>query len=191
MTLGREAVAGRASESSPMQFAAQLFGSLDELDSRYRSEPRGASGAQEILEDYLREVEAAADSELLTSILLLDETGRHLVHGAAPSLPQAYCEAIDGIEIGPEVGSCGTAAFVGHSIYVTDIASDPLWVNFRDLALEHGLRACWSTPIFDDAGKLLGTFAIYYRTPRAPHPEEIEAINALSQRVARVVSTHR
>ena len=190
MTLGREAVAGRATESLPMQFAAQLFGSLDELDSRYRSEPRSASGAQGILEDYLREVEAAADSELLTSILLLDETGRHLVHGAAPSLPQAYCEAIDGIEIGPEVGSCGTAAFVGHSIYVTDIASDPLWANFRDLALEHGLRACWSTPIFDQSSKLIGTFAIYYRTPRAPHPEEVQAINELSARVARAVEAH-
>ena len=148
-----------------MTFSAQLDRSLDQLDRRF--------------------------AELLTSILLLDEDGEHLRHGAAPSLPAAYCEAIDGIAIGPEVGSCGTAAFVGHSIYVTDIASDPLWANFRDLALSHGLRACWSTPIQADDGKLLGTFAVYYRTPRAPHAEEVEAINGISNRVAQAVATCR
>jgi GAF domain-containing protein len=174
-----------------MQFAAQLFGSLDELDSRFESEPRRDGDRQAILDEYLRQVEAAAGGELLTSILLLDESGRRLSHGAAPNLPQSYCEAIDGTEIGPEAGSCGTAAFVGHSIYVTDIATDPLWANYRHLALPHGLRACWSTPIFDEAGKLLGTFAIYYRTPRAPHPDEVEAINALSKRVARAVGAQR
>jgi len=174
-----------------MQFAAQLFGSLDELDSRFESEPRGDGTPQAILDEYLRHVEAAAGGELLTSILLLDESGRRLSHGAAPNLPQSYCEAIDGTEIGPEAGSCGTAAFVGHSIYVTDIATDPLWANFRHLALPHGLRACWSTPIFTEAGTLLGTFAIYYRTPRAPHPDEVEAINALAKRVARAVGAQR
>lgn len=174
-----------------MQFAAQLFGSLDELDSRFESEKPASGNSEAILDEYLRQVEAAADGELLTSILLLDESGMRLSHGAAPNLPQSYCEAIDGTEIGPEAGSCGTAGFVGHSIYVTDIATDPLWANFRHLALPHGLRACWSTPIFDEAGKLLGTFATYYRTPRAPRPEEVEAINALSKRVARVVSAHR
>jgi GAF domain-containing protein len=174
-----------------MQFAAQLLGSLDELDSRFESQPHDAGNTQAILDEYLRQVEAAADGELLTSILLLDESGRCLSHGAAPNLPQSYREAIDGTEIGPEAGSCGTAAFVGHSIYVTDIASDPLWANFRHLALPHGLRACWSTPIFDEGGGLLGTFATYYRTRRAPRPEEIEAISALSKRVARVVSAHR
>jgi GAF domain-containing protein len=191
MALRREAVGGHVLESSHMPFAAQLLSSFDELDSRNRAEPRTGGGAEPILDEYLRKVEAAADAELLTSILLLDESGRRLVHGAAPSLPKAYCEAIDGVEIGPAVGSCGTAAFVGHSIYVTDIASDPLWASFRDVALEHGLRACWSTPIFDESAKLIGTFAIYYRTPRAPQPEEIEAINRLSERVARVVRTHR
>ena len=136
-------------------------------------------------------MESASDGEILTSILLLDESGRHLLHGAAPSLPLAYCEAIDGIEIGPEVGSCGTAAFVGHSIYVTDIANDPLWAEFSELAGSHGLRACWSTPIFDVGGKLLGTFAIYYKTPRAPYSSEVEAINAISHRVAQAVLAYR
>lgn len=172
-----------------MSFAAQLHRSLDLLDERFVARPE--ANREAMLDEYLREVEAASDTELLTSILLLDDTGRHLVHGAAPNLPDDYCEAIDGIEIGPEVGSCGTAAFVGHSIYVTDIATDPLWANFRDLALAHGLRACWSTPIFDEAGKLLGTFAIYYRTPRAPHSDDVEAINGISHRVAQAVQAHR
>jgi GAF domain-containing protein len=74
---------------------------------------------------------------------------------------------------------------------VTDIAGDPLWKNFRDIALAHGLKACWSTPIHGDDGEVLGTFAIYYRTPRAPRPEEIEAIDAINRRVAQAVRTYR
>jgi GAF domain-containing protein len=174
-----------------MAFAAQLHRSLDELDRRFSTQPSRASDMESVLSEYLREVEASSDSELLTSILLIDESGEHLLHGAAPSLPADYCDAIDGIAIGPQVGSCGTAAFVGHSIYVTDIATDPLWADFRDLALAHGLRACWSTPIFDEAGKMLGTFATYYRTPRAPLGDEIAAINAISLRVARAVNASR
>lgn len=174
-----------------MAFATQLDQSLDLLDRRFADQPRSATSVEAILGEYLREVEAASDSELLTSILLLDESGKHLVHGAAPSLPAGYCAAIDGIEIGAAVGSCGTAAFLGHAIYVTDIASDPLWADFRDLALSHGLRACWSTPFQDGDGKLLGTFAIYYRTPRAPQPEEVEAISAISNRVALAVIAYR
>lgn len=168
-----------------------MYRSLDQLDRRFEAKPRNAENASAILDEYLREVESASDGEILTSILLLDESGSRLLHGAAPSLPDAYCEAIDGIEIGPEVGSCGTAAFVGHSIYVTDIASDPLWADFSELALSHGLRACWSTPIFDGDGKLLGTFAIYYKTPRAPYTSEVEAINGISHRVAQAVLAYR
>jgi GAF domain-containing protein len=174
-----------------MSFAEQLYRSLDDLDQRFEASPRGEGDLETILAEYLREVEAASDAELLTSILLLDESGEHLLHGAAPSLPKPYCDAIHGIAIGPEVGSCGTAAFVGHSIYVTDIASDPLWANFRELALAHDLRACWSTPIFNKANDLIGTFAIYYREPRAPLAEELEAIKAISHRVAHAVEAHR
>jgi GAF domain-containing protein len=174
-----------------MPFAAQLYRSLDQLDRRFDGKPRNSENAAALLDQYLREVESASEGEILTSILLLDESGRRLVHGAAPSLPQSYCDAIDGTEIGPEAGSCGTAAFVGHSIYVTDISTDPLWKDFRDLALPHGLRACWSTPIFDQSDRLLGTFAIYCRTPRAPYTSEVEAINGISHRVARAVLAFR
>ncbi len=111
------------------------------------------------------------------SVLLLDATGRRLVHGAAPGLPPAYRHAIDGLEIGPEVGSCGAAAWSGETVIVADIASDPRWAAYRDLALAHGLRACWSTPIRDRrSGRVLGTFAVYSRTPRAPRAEELTLI---------------
>lgn len=174
-----------------MAFAARLHQSLDELDHRFELEAGGSADIEATLSEYLRQVEAASDSELLTSILLLDESGEHLLHGAAPSLPKAYCDAIHGIAIGPCVGSCGTAAFAGHSIFVTDVETDPLWADFRDLALGHDLRACWSTPIFDEAGKMLGTFAIYYPVARAPLEDEIRAIHAISLRVARAVTSAR
>jgi PAS domain-containing protein len=127
----------------------------------------------------------------MTSILLLDASGKHLRHGAAPSLPSAYNEAIDGIEIGPAVGSCGTAAFVGHAIYVTDIERDPLWADFRALAIQHGLRACWSTPFFAPDSTVLGTLAVYYREPRAPTEWEKEVVRHLANSVAVLVGNAR
>ncbi len=105
------------------------------------------------------------------SVLLLDEGGASLRHGAGPSLPETFIRGIDGIAIGPSRGSCGTAAFTGQQVIVTDIASHPFWDDFRDLALAHGLRACWSNPIISAAGKVLGTFAVYYETPRQPADE--------------------
>jgi PAS domain S-box-containing protein len=108
----------------------------------------------------------------LSSILLLDRNANRLRHGAAPSLPIPYREAIDGLVIGPGVGSCGTAAYLAEPVIVPDIATDPLWADYRGLALAHGLRACWSTPILSSARRVLGTFAIYYRAPRSPTPQE-------------------
>ncbi len=102
---------------------------------------------------------------MLCSVLLLDTDGLHLGHGAAPSLPEEYVRAIDGVAIGESVGSCGTAAYRRAQVFVEDIATDPLWSDYRDLALRHGLRACWSTPICDSRSRVLGTFAVYYRQP--------------------------
>ncbi len=115
----------------------------------------------DVLDFILREIE---DQEPQTqcSVLLLDESGQHLRHGAAPSLPREYCQAVDGVAIGPAVGSCGTAAFLGENVFVADIASDPLWENYKELALKHDLAACWSSPIMSTAGKVLGTFAVYW-----------------------------
>jgi len=113
---------------------------------------------------------------LLCSVLLLDPDGVTLRSGAAPSLPPEYCQAIAGARIGPSVGSCGTAAYRKQPVVVSDIASDPLWTEYRQLALPHGLRACWSTPIMTQDGTTLGTFAVYYRQPRSPDAQHLRII---------------
>jgi PAS domain S-box-containing protein len=135
---------------------------------------RGDSLA-EILVTLCRLVEQQA-SGVLASILLMDSNGNQLSHGGAPSLPKAYNDAVNGIVIGPSVGSCGTAAFLRKQVIVSDIATDPLWSEFREIALAHSLRACWSTPIFSAEGKVIGTFAMYYREPRSPSPRDQEII---------------
>src|SRR5437762_7044445 len=111
----------------------------------------------------------------------MDANGKQLRHGAAPHLPKTYTEAIDGAFIGPAVGSCGTAAYRAEQVIVSDIAVDPLWAAFRDLALRHSLCACWSTPIFSSEGKVIGTFAMYYRKPRTPTAREQETIKHITQ----------
>jgi PAS domain S-box-containing protein len=115
--------------------------------------------------------------DMLCSVLLLDDDGVTLRHCASPSLPAAYSLAIDGAQIGPTVGSCGTAAYLKRQIIVSDIAIDPLWIDYRRLALPHGLRACWSTPIASADGKVLGTFAVYYREPRSPEAHHLQMIS--------------
>jgi len=116
----------------------------------------------------------------LCSILLLDDDDIHLRHGAAPSLPDAYNQAIDGVAVGPAVGSCGTAAYTGRQVIVADIARDPLWAEYRDIALGHGLAACWATPIYSAMGDVLGTFAIYSRKPYQPTPFDLQATSRAS-----------
>jgi len=138
----------------------------------------------------------------ICSILLLDQVGGRLRFGAGQALPHAYSAAIDGIEIGPEVGSCGTAAFRGETVIVRDIASDPLWRNFRGLALQHGLASCWSVPIFRSgaeagggASGVLGTFALYQRQVGAPPAGAAEAMSAATHlaglAIERVAAVHR
>jgi diguanylate cyclase (GGDEF)-like protein/PAS domain S-box-containing protein len=113
------------------------------------------------------------------SLLLLTPDGGHVQHGAAPSLPEAFASSIDGLAIGESHGSCGTAAAIGQQVIVGDIETHPFWENYRHLALPHGLRACWSTPVLSSSGDVLGTFAVYYRTPREPSQAELRSINAM------------
>lgn len=110
------------------------------------------------------------------SVLLLDSDGESLVHGAAPSLPEDYNGHIDGLKIGPNVGSCGTAAYRSERVVVEDTQSDPLWSDYRELAVRFGLSACWSQPITSGSGQLLGTFAMYYAEAKGPSDAEIEVI---------------
>jgi hypothetical protein len=145
----------------------------------------GDSPLEQTLSELIRIVEGNSSTGVLGSILLLD--GKHLRHGAAPSLPAAYCEAIDGTEIGACVGSCGTAAFLGAAVYVSDIATDHLWADFKDLALGHGLRACWSIPILTHGGKVLGTFAMYHREPREPTFRDLLLFDLIIKTAALVI----
>lgn len=137
---------------------------------------------------YLIEQQAVG---MLCSFLLLDDDGITLRHGAAPSLPAPYNRAIDGLTIGAVAGSCGTAAYRQAQVIVTDIASDPLWANFRHLALAHGLQACWSTPIFAAQGQVLGTFAMYYQQPRRPNATELHLIHLSTDLASIAIERHR
>jgi PAS domain S-box-containing protein len=145
----------------------------------FRLIARGAPLA-EVLDTLARLVEQQS-SGLLCSVLLLDQDRQTLHHGAAPSLPTAYNQAIDGAPIGPSAGSCGAAAFRGELVVVSDIATNPLWAEFRHLALPHGLRACWSSPICSTGGAVLGTFAMYYREPRSPSSAELALIERAAE----------
>ena len=117
----------------------------------------------------------------MASVLLMDSDGVHLRHGTGPSLPAAYNQAIDGVAIGPNVGSCGTAAYRREAVIADDIAIDPLWNDYRELAREHSLSACWSIPVLDALGTVLATFAIYYREPRSPKIEDLIVANRMAQ----------
>ena len=109
---------------------------------------------------------------LRCSILLLNRDGKHVRHGAAPNLPEAYVKAVNGAPIGPRNGSCGTAMYTRRPVVVTDVMTDPLWTDYRELAQISGLRACWSTPILSAQGDVLGSFAMYRQENRGPRPEE-------------------
>ncbi len=118
--------------------------------------------------------------EMLCSILLVDKEGQHLGRAVAPSLPDFYNAAIDNLEVGMGVGSCGTAAFTGNRVIVEDIASHPYWVSYKELAANAGLGACWSAPILSHAGLVLGTFGIYHRKPHRPSESDLTLIEEIS-----------
>ena len=136
----------------------------------------------EILTRLVQLIEAQSP-DMLCSVLLLSEDGDHVRHGAAPSLPKEYVAAIDGAPIGPKHGSCGTAMYRGEPVFVTDISSDPLWDDYRELAAASGFRACWSTPIMSGRGKVLGSFAMYYMEPRTPTGDEAD-LTEVATRIA-------
>jgi hypothetical protein len=149
------------------------------------------SPLEETLSALLRIVESSSRTGTLGSILLLDPDGRHLRHGAAPSLPREYSEAVNGLEIGACAGSCGTAAYLGAAVYVSDIASDPLWADYKELALAHGLCACWSIPILTRGREVLGTFAMYHRQPREPTVRDLVLVDLIIQTAALVIDRER
>ena len=129
----------------------------------------------------------AQEPDMVCSILLLSDDGNHVRHAVAPSLPESYVKVIDGSPIGPKHGSCGTAMFRGKPVCVSDILTDPLWDDYREHGIAIGMRACWSTPILSSKGKVLGSFAMYYREPRTPDGEEQHLTNIATKLAAEAI----
>lgn len=144
---------------------------------------------REVLDGMVRVIEHFTPGTMV-SVLLADEDGKHLRHGAAPSLPDFYNNAIDGIAIGEGTGSCGTAAHRRRPVVVGDIANDPFWADFRELAAAASLAACWSTPILARDGRLLGTFAMYHRFPRQPGETDLALARVFTDTAALAIERH-
>ena len=140
----------------------------------------------DILSTLVQMIEAQSP-EMICSVLLLSPDGNHIMHGAAPSLPDHYVKAVDGAPIGPKNGSCGTAMYRGERVVVTDILTDPLWEDYRELAKGTVLRACWSTPILSRRGKVLGSFAMYYTEPQTPSGEEARLTEVATRLAAKAI----
>jgi|GEM_PF-1662763 len=142
------------------------------------------------LDVLLRMIESQAP-EMLCSILLIETDGVRVRHVASPSLPAEYVRSIDGLSIGPCAGSCGTAAHRREPVFVADIETDPLWVDYKHFALPHGLRACWSTPIFDPQRTVVGIFGIYYRKPGLPETRHLKLVDVATHTAAVCIAKHR
>ncbi len=152
----------------------------------------GGSSLASALDALCRMVENHSGNTLFASILIVDrEEGGRLRHGGAPSLPEAYIRAIDGVAFGPGVGSCGTAAHRGEPVFVAEIATDPLWAGFAELALAHGLRACWSLPILSGTGDVLGTFVMYDSSPRHPTPDDLRIVDIVTRTASIAIERDR
>lgn len=185
---GRDISDRKQTEAALCKLNAQLEERVQERTAKLEAANQLLLGQKEVLEmltpgaslpDVLKVLIRTIEEQspdMLCCILLLDLNGRTLRHGASSNLPDSYTACLEEFAIGSNVGSCGTAAYRGQPVIVSDIALDPLWDNCRDLALSHGLRACWSQPILSAQGKVLGTFAIYYREPRNPTLEELKLI---------------
>ena len=149
-----------------------------------------ASPLNELLDGLVRYVESWAEG-LLCTVLLVDSTGRQLVPGAAPSIAPEYASAIGPVPIEEGKGSCGTAAARREMVIVDDVETSPFWASHASIAVSFGLRACWSVPIVDDSGRLLGTLAAYYREPRSPSAEETDLIRFAASLAAFVIQRHQ
>ncbi len=135
----------------------------------------------EVLDALTAAIERISPESLCTIMLLDEEQRRRLLVASGPSLPPAYLQACNGLEIGPEVGACGTAAFRNETVVIEDIGTDPRFAAARNFVLSHGLRSCWSQPIRDSKGTVLGTFATYRRVVSSPRPEELRLARVAGQ----------
>ncbi len=174
-----------------MPFAAALRESLQERGSKVPAEYYRGDSLEDILNRHLTTVEQLGGDSVATCILLVSADGQRLSVGAAPTLPASYCRVGDSFEIGLSHGSCAAAAYLARPVYSIDIETDPIWADFGQVALQHGYRSCWSTPIRDPDGAIVGTFAILHRTAGMPTLEEVEAIGLITGHVADAIMWFR
>jgi len=165
----------------------------DALANEKRVLEKIASGASlvTVLDVLVRGVEAQTCDGMMCTVLIFDEEAQCLRHGAAPSLPEEYNKLVDGIHIGPCVGSCGSAAYKREAVFATDIATDAHWADYAELAATFGLGACCSTPVFSSDGILLGTVAMYYRYPHEPSAHDRELIRMATHLAGIVIERAR
>ena len=167
-----------------MPFAAALRRSLQDRGREVPAEFERRDSLEDVLNRHLRTIEQMGGGDVFTCILLLSPDGKRLSVGAAPTLPASYCRPGDSFEIGLSHGSCAAAAYLGRAVYSVDIETDPIWADFGNVALEHGFKSCWSTPIRNSDDSIIGTFAILHRTVGRPSREEIDAIDLITEHVA-------
>lgn len=172
---GESQVAVCLVDMSRVQFAEVLNQAKNELLEMVAT----GQPLQPVLDRLTALIESQFDG-LYCTVLLLDLDGRHVHVGAGPRMPAAYMQALEGAEIGPAAGSCGTAMFDDRLVIVEDIATHPLWAPYKELALPYGFKACWSAPIHAATQGVIGSFAMYYREVRRPSPEELNALHAAS-----------
>jgi GAF domain-containing protein len=166
-------------------------GSVELVHAQKEAFERALAGAP--LDDVLNLIvrSTAAQTDGRTAIFLVDEAGAFLRFSAASGLTESYTRVVDGFLIGPTSPSCGNAAYIGERVVVSDVCEDPLWWPFLALAKEHGIRACWSTPIRNFEGEVLGTLAVYHETPRKPKVRELEAIDLLARTASMLIGRTR
>ncbi|MES9829571.1 MAG: EAL domain-containing protein [Candidatus Thiodiazotropha sp.] len=186
VVLSRAFLVNRASDGK----AIRLVGTHVDITERKKTESYLAKNA-EILEL----IATGEPATVIYDQIALMYEGRHpgmrcsmleledgkLLHGGAPSLPKAYCDAVHGLEYGPNVGSCGTSTYTGHRVLVENIETDPKWAKIKHIALPHGMRCCWSEPIKNSSGKVLGAFGMYYNNPALPNDEELDDLKSAAR----------